>query len=426
MTFVLALTVGGSCAPIITAARDYSPDYVCFIVTTGGQGSRRQVDGPGKPCGWDEDKAPNIVTQLGLSEETYLIQELASPDNLPAIYTACRKILRKLQVQFPEARYVADYTGGSKSMGVGLAMAAVESGWELSLVRGQRPDLIRVADGTEMASLVNSWEVRARQRMSEARHLFNAYAYASASDLLTGLLRQAPVSPVLNRTIRNWVTLCRGFDAWDRFDHETAGRILKTVQSQIVPQWIALKKLTGQIKTTGYEPVLDLVRNAERRAARGRFDDAVARLYRAVELLGQIRLRERTPSLDSGALDLEKIPSDIRSRYERMREINQLRGGGAELKLGLMDDYKLLAELKDPLGVEFSRLQNRLLDALKKRNYSILAHGSEPLDSDDYADMYRVTLGLIKGGLDALDVDLTIPQFPCLSETEVMQREANQ
>ena len=32
-------------------------------------------------------------------------------------------------------------------MGAALALAAVEAGWELSLVKGQRPDLVRVADG---------------------------------------------------------------------------------------------------------------------------------------------------------------------------------------------------------------------------------------------------------------------------------------
>jgi hypothetical protein len=40
----------------------------------------------------------------------------------------------------------------------------------------------------------------------------------------------------------------------------------------------------------GYEIVEDLLLNAERRAMQDRYDDAVGRLYRALELLVQIRL----------------------------------------------------------------------------------------------------------------------------------------
>jgi CRISPR-associated protein (TIGR02710 family) len=332
--------------------------------------------------------------------------------------------LRALKNEFPAAhRYIADYTGGSKSMGVGLAVAALESGWELSLVRGQRPDLVQVADGTEMAGLVNSWEVRARQRMDEARRLFDAYAYTSAGELLAGLLRQAPLSPEIERTIRKWVALCRGFDAWDRFDHATAAHVLGTIQSQIVPQWIFLKKLTGHTRSTGYEPVLDLVRNAERRAARGRFDDAVARLYRAIELLAQTRLNQREPPLNSSNLDIERLPEALWPPYKQMREINEMRGWGPEVKLGLMDDYILLVDLDDPLGKVFAPMQNRLRKVLKRRNLSILAHGGEPLDRVGYEDMYSIALMLINEGLTSLKIRASAPQFPLLGADGIHQRE---
>jgi len=41
MTTILALTVGGSCAPVVTAVQDYQPDLVCFIATGGEQGQLR-------------------------------------------------------------------------------------------------------------------------------------------------------------------------------------------------------------------------------------------------------------------------------------------------------------------------------------------------------------------------------------------------
>lgn len=195
MPIILAPTVGGSCAPIVTAVRDYQPDFVCFIATGGSKGSRATVDGPGKPCrGRDDQDMPSIVAQLGLSEDQYEVVELRNPDALPDVYTVCHQTLRRLAERFPAARCIADYTGGSKSMGVGLAVAALDADWNLSLVTGMRPDLVKVVNGTEMASLVNAWEVRARRYMEEARRLFNDYAYASAANLLKGLLRQDSLS----------------------------------------------------------------------------------------------------------------------------------------------------------------------------------------------------------------------------------------
>lgn len=411
---ILALTVGGSCAPLVTAIRTYQPDLTCFFATSGPRGSRVTVDGSGHPCRQQSGEGePSIVAQTGLAQSQYEVVELEDPDDLPGLYEACVRKLRSLRQQYPDARFIADYTGGSKSMGVALALAALECGWDLSLVRGQRPDLIKVANGTEMAGLVNAAEVRARQRMEEARRLFNAYAYASAREILEGILRDAPVSRTLETTIRDWVTLCRGFDAWDRFDHQQAFAVLRTVQSQVVPQWRFLKRLVGQDRPSGYEPVLDLVRNAERRAARGRYDDAVARLYRAIELLAQIRLREMH-GIDTGDIRPESLPESIRPRYKERQAAQEALGKGPTLKLGLWEAYSLLADLGDPLGRAIRAQEGRLRDVLSRRNESILAHGTSPIREEEYRRIYEIVVGLIQDGLKAIGVQIEAPQFPQL------------
>ena len=427
---VLALTVGGSCAPIVTAIRDYAPDYVCFFATSGPRGSRSAVDGPGDPCGdkrnaqcpdcgaavpLGDPRGANILTQAGLSEGQYDIQELDTPDVLDYCYRTIRQALRTLATEHAGTRLIADYTGGTKTMSIALALAAIEADWELSLVKGQRPDLVRVADGTEIAGLVNAWEVQARQSTAEARRLFNNYAYASASDLLASLQRRSPLSASLQHTVQEWVAYCRGFDAWDRFDHSRALQILSTVPGQNIA-WPFLKALAGQTQSSGYEPVADLVLNAERRAARGRFDDAVARLYRALELLAQTRLRQRQPPLNSSDLDPEALPVTIRPRYLRMREISEMQGHGPQIKLGLLESYLLLEALDDPLGRVFAGHRQKLLDVLQKRNHSILAHGLTPLGQADYDRMGDIAGALVRGGLAALNVRCNTSQFPIMTE----------
>ncbi len=413
MSTLLAITVGGSCAPVVTAIRDYNPDYVIFIVSTGARGSRITVDGSGKPC-FAEDKAalPNILQQAGLSPEKCAFIELDDPDTLHLCHQRIRTGLHDHAAGRADWRRLADYTGGTKTMTAALIVVALELGWELSVVRGNRTDLLKVRDGTEMASLVNTWEVRARQQLEQAEAMFNQFAYASAGQLVESLMRSAPLSPELQRDIQRFVTFSRGFDAWDRFDHARAAQILAPYQSEIVPQWRFLKILTGQARGTGYESIFDLVRNAERRAERGRYDDAVARLYRALEMLAQVRLSQREPSLDASDLKLDLLPEAVRAKYT---------GREGKIKLGLQEDYDLLIGLDDPLGNAFAPERKKMLAVLEKRNASILAHGVQPCDEAIYNDMHSKTLRLLNDGLTALNVKAESPQFPRMNQGKLAQ-----
>ncbi len=420
---LLAVTVGGSCEPVVTAIRDHNPDHVLFFASSGPRGSRSTIDGLGKVC----RENVSILAQTGLPEGCYTIVEIDEPDDLTRCYAATRKGLAELAARYPDRQRVADYTGGTKTMSAALVLAALEMGWELSLVKGTRTDLVKVVDGTEMASLVNTWEVRVRQYMAEGMRLFNGYAFAAAGELLEGTLRMASVSPEMERTIREWVALSRGFDAWDRFDHERAYHLLEPFQAQLAPQWwVFLKVLAGKTRGSGYEPVFDLLLNAERRAARGRYDDAVARLYRALEWMAQIRLKQREPSLDASDIQVDLLPEPLRADYEAMRRPAQGSGKPGKVQLGLVEAFVLLARLGDPLGrvygESWGQVRASLQAALEKRNYSILAHGTRPLGQADYQAMRDQVEKLIENGLAALGVKRTGVQFPLLTETGLTAR----
>ncbi len=426
MPALLAITVGGSCAPVISAIEAYQPDYVCFIVTEGRRGSRENIDGAGNPCG-DSRKARcpecdtqfplgdphgvSIVAQTGLAESAWEALVLDEPDAFSVCYMQLHGALARLAEPRPHWRLIADYTGGTKTMTAALTAVALELGWELSLVKGSRLDLVKVRNGTEIASLVNAAEVRARRQLAEAQRLFDTYAYASADKLLAGALRAAPLDPPLQREIQGWVTLCRAFHVWDLFDHQRAQQLLEPYQSRCVPQWIFLKRLTS--KQPGYALVVDLLRNAERRAARGRYDDAVARLYRALELLAQTRLQSRNPALESGDLDVAVLPVGLQDAYEQQRDPTDGR-----IKLGLRADYELLMQLDDPLGAVYEEYRRRLLNILQHRNASILAHGLHPLAREQWQATWEVFTALLEAGFEALGVRLEAPQFPTWQAAE--------
>lgn len=385
---VLALTVGGSCAPLVAAIQQLQPSFVLFIAS---KTSSNTVDGSGTPCSSKPDLAlPSIVAQTDLGKDQYRIVQLTDVDDINLCYQEILTELSLLDQQFSNYERIADYTGGTKTMTATMALAAVQQGWQLTLVKGMRTDLQQVRSGTEALSRINAWEIHVNLGLSNAQQLFNQCAYASAAQTLQNFLSGGILSSELQTRLNQWIAVCRGFDAWDRFDHQLAYHLLEPFAGKMVDQWKFLKILVGKRKGSGYEPVIDLLANAERRYARGRVDDAVARLYRAMEKIAQVRLSQQSPPLDSGHLNVDWLPESLRNAYQ-----------GKE-KLALRESYELLAKLSDPVGKAYEAEKSHILDALNLRNESILAHGDRPLTAKDFQKMRK----LIEGLLNAIETEI--------------------
>ena len=197
----------------------------------------------------------------------------------------------------------------------------------------------------------------------------------------------------------------KGFAAWDVFDHVTALNLLSSLGRYYGKHLAALKKLTGQEKGNGYEPVADLLNNAERRASQERFDDAVARLYRATEMAAQIRLF-REHGLDSNKLTLNDLPENLRSEYEPFVHEN------GKLLLGLRKSFELLGRLDDPVGRLFETKRNAVIGALTTRNNSIFGHGTEPVGREGYEKVRNTLHAFISEAVRLAKGLLDVPQFP--------------
>ena len=147
-----------------------------------------------------------------------------------------------------------------------------------------------------------------------------------------------------------------------------------------------------------------MLANARRRAGEGRYDDAVARLYRAIEATGQLRLRTEH-GIDASKVPFDRVPESLREAWAPYTQVH-----GQELQLPLQGVYRLLAALEDPLGALFqkARLSDPEKSPLTNRNQSILAHGYSPVSKKTFDDLWSAALNLAETGSDAL------PYFPCL------------
>ncbi|HRD65592.1 MAG TPA: TIGR02710 family CRISPR-associated CARF protein [Candidatus Competibacter sp.] len=383
---ILLCTVGGSHEPILTALRQTAPDFTCFICTdrdpaTGRSGSDAQIVGKGSCIkarpGDEKPTLPNIPTQAGLREDQYEVVHVPA-DDLDEVFRILRDTIQNLGQRFPGARLLADYTGGTKTMTAGLVSAALETdGVELQLVTGSRADLIKVRSGMEAVTQANVERVRLERAMRPYVEAWRRYAYAEGYRGFAALPR--PRDRALAARLALLRDLSRGLDAWDRFEHGAALDLLEPYWPRIGASWApmlaALKRLTTEDEIQEPARLFDLWRNAERRAAQGRYDDAVARVYRLLEWSAQWLLRSRC-GIDTGDVPPARVPPGMALTPNAKGRI----------QIGLMAAWELLAHHRpdSPAGALFQAERNTLLNWLLMRNHSILAHGFRPVAETDW------------------------------------------
>jgi CRISPR-associated protein (TIGR02710 family) len=152
--------------------------------------------------------------------------------------------------------------------------------------------------------------------------------------------------------------------------------------------------------------------NADRCSAQGRYDDAVARLYRAVEMLAQKRLESKW-GIDTSRVESDKIPENLQDQYRKFQQPD------GTVRIALRRAYELLSELNDPVGLSWQKDMKKLLTSLEKRNNSILAHGTIPLGEEDYMQVENTLQSFINEVLKSINVETRCLQLPSLEIMEM-------
>lgn len=405
---ILFITVGGSPKPILTSVVSLKPDRVVFICSDGPKGSQSQIIGEGKPCEVRKgsevvESLPNIPTQLGLGDKFDRDRDVilvSNPDDLSECYGKIALKVREARNDDTNAQLLADYTGGTKTMSVALAQVALDDKLETYVTSSTRQNLVKVERGERVRRATTSAVTVERTILQVLPAFLRQYNYPAAIAELETLLQERELSSNNANRVQLWLDCCAGFDLWDRFDHAEAWLYLKDYLKypQLREPILFLKRIMGSreafaaatgdgftapesIRGHGYEIVEDVLLNAERRSTLARYDDAVARLYRTLELLAQVRLWEAY-KIQTGDVALDKLPEALRPKYEAFRSHS------GKIQIPLFKAYTLLTEFPDdPVGKLFASVKDPIQDALQIRNYSILAHGLRPVTESDYRQL---------------------------------------
>ncbi len=378
---ILICTVGGSHQPIVTAIEELRPDHVVFVCTgrdpaTGKAGSDILITGKGNCIkadrGDDKPTLPAIPVQCGLVAGQYTLAITVS-DDLDQVYLDCMQAIKKNLRDFPNAKIVADYTGGTKSMTTGLVLAVLQyPEIELQLVTGSRADLVRVRDGSQASALANIEQIRFQRLLVPYRQCWERYAYSEAEAGLKQIA--APRDEQLRGSLTRFRELSRAFSEWDNFNHGAALEILQAYAPALPGE---MKPFIGMaMRLTDKDPkkrdaarLYDLFLNALRRARQGRYDDAVARIYRLIEWTAQWLLLHQC-DIDTSDVKEEQIPVGMQLTQNREQR----------WQAGLFNAWQLVkAKTTGAASTFIAEHEDPLQNHIKIRNQSILAHGFTPV-----------------------------------------------
>lgn len=390
----IVVSVGGTPQPVIQALLKRKPGRVLFVVSESS----------------DEDVEGRILPELAGYRPQYSKVVLSDPQDVGACYHAIRKAVGDWLAAWkldPSQVYV-DITGGMKTMSAALALAGVEYCDDITYVGGsnREAETGRVVSGSEeMVESKNPWRTYAVRDLERANELLRAYQADAASAVLRAAAERCDASR--KRRLNAFAALTEALGRSDRFEFGKAYNILKDRRNDLElsleyetflkvdglwRHWAAVRdEVNEDKKTPGRATLLELFANADRRAGQGRYDDAVGRLYRAVELRAQ-QLVKQAFGAELGKPSLDDFPS---ARREEVRAALREPGSAdGRYELSLRQLFRALefsddAELRAQAG-SYESVRRPLQD----RNSSLLAHGVKPVAEPSFRSLRQAALAV--------------------------------
>lgn len=374
---ILIATVGGFTESLKLAIRHHEPSFIYFVCS-------KQKPGQTGSCRQVFEAKDSIVKELHLPEGTWEIVEVENSDSFSEIFSRVTRLIRELKRKNPGAQIIVDYSGGPKTMSLGAALAGIEENLGVFFVNGIRDKNGRLIEGTEIVERIEIEDYLIEKFLYTAEALWEGFFYQSAASLTEKFIQT--VSEEKREKLKILFYISRAFGLWDRFQHDLALDILKPYggYEKIKEYLIILRKLSYSIdeeknETKDYLIVVDLLYNAKRRADEKRFEDAIGRIYRALELLAQIRLFKEY-GISTADVDPALIPEEVREEYVR-----RFTDEDGKLRIPLFAAHKLLCELGDEVWNDwFLRNEGLIRRFLQLRNFSFYAHGLKAVDEETF------------------------------------------
>jgi CRISPR-associated protein (TIGR02710 family) len=391
----LVLTVGGTPQPLLHSIGRAQPSRIALVHSQGTAGQADQVESVARP------NLPD-ATQW----RRYAIDH---PDELQDCFCRVQEAVRDLRAAGLRPGEIAiDFTGGTKAMSAAAVLAAAQEGCRFIYVSGERrtkEGVGTVENGAEtLVHPGNPWEVMEEPTIRRALGFADQFLWPAAIgevEVILGRCRDRDKG--MFGLLKD---ILGGLARWDAFDHVAAWKMLggevgdgegakpcsgaarkpaelkhlARATEHVLLQRFAVEvsrrlgALTRVCKALDRQPdrppdplIIDLVANADRRARQGLLDEAILRLYRALELQADRTMRRRF-GYGADAVPVGDLPPALANGSGVY-----LCKGGCTCRLGLDAAYRFLEEKGDALGTAYRALGESL--DIQSRNRSWLIHG---------------------------------------------------
>jgi CRISPR-associated protein (TIGR02710 family) len=419
----IVLSVGESYQPLVLSICAVQPEKIYFLHT---EKTENNID--------------TIVDVLKLRPRQYQ-KELVDPVDPTAIYQSIKRIL----AQFDPSSIAIDFTGGTKSMSAGMAMAAGLIGADLIYISSKWISSIRKPEaGTEELTLVpNPYEVFGDVEMKQAEELWAQGEYNAAAEIFGSLSKRLPEHAYFQVLMK----LARAYDAWsvlklgEARDHFgfvlTEGRsilwrmranCLKDREFSLIEQQYEIARMLadhvgGQTIEPSvlqdYESMKHLILllysigiNYERRKKWGL---AALHMYRTIEMVFQHRIALHGILTDSP--DYSQISKTDEELIDKVNQILKKHNAAEQCwnalpsQLALSNTHVLLCALDDPIANTIN--VSHIRGGLYTRNYHYLTHGYLAIHEKNYSSINKIANLLVKKLLEVNgeDLDSLLPVY---------------
>lgn len=286
-----------------------------------------------------------------------------------------------------------DLTRGTKAMSAALALAAVSIGiHSIRYIEGTAKDHAGMTiAGTERVSDITAVTVSRSNTLSLAESFLTQGQFSASTTLLDSdpELRRHPQYGPAARWL-SWAA--RFWGSWDHLHYPAAEECLGSLHDpEPVPaslrQYLPTDLQCQLLSTLGLDNppdpaahlplcralTADLLANARRRLAQGQTEEALVRVGRVVELLGQTRLFEHGYYSSSVPSDDPRVKTWI-NQQEKKNKFVEARDG--RYVLARQNVGSLLKHLGDQMAPKLNKLDSWLSEFdIELRNHSVLIHG---------------------------------------------------
>lgn len=381
-TFIITLGTGNSDEDIINLARgfatflnDFHPEKTIFVGSEKSEKTKELI----------ETEIMKIYGET-LSEPGF--HTLTDIDDVQTIFEEISTIIEENK----DSQIYINYTSGTKSMSVAAALSSVVYKTTLLSLTGDRNEYGVVDSQKSTYKRNNLYRVYDKLSTEKMKKYFNIYRFDQSQEMLSEIV------DIKHKT--TYEKTFKYYDKWDKFDHKMKLEDINTedfddeeFKKQLKNNQEAITKLKRlQDEDNDYYILADLINNSQRRYEEQKYDDAVARLYRAIELIAQTQLK-KSHEINPAKIKVKTLKTRVSNEY--YEELQKRSNKNGEIKLPLRKDYELLSELKDTLGNTFTE-NNELNEILTARNNSILAHGKKTISKEKYTKMKDNTIQLAK------------------------------